>query len=491
MTKSKQITIIGAGIAGMSAASVLASEGYAVTVLEKNDKAGGRINFFKEDGFTFEMGPSWYWMPQVFEDFYQRFGYTTSDFYELKRLDPSYKVVFKNNDALLVPAQMKALEEMFENIEKDSSKGLNRFLNEAAYKYKVGMAEFVWKPGKSIFEFADLRVAKSLFKLQMFSSIAKQIDKIVADERLREILKFPVLFLGATPEDTPALYSLMNYADLRLGTWYPMGGMYNIAEAFYKIALSQGVTFKFNEPVTSFDYNKNTITAVNTATNSYSSSAVLANADYHHVDQKLVKKDLRHYSTNYWNTRKMAPSSLLVFLGVKRKLNNLKHHNLFFDADFRSHAHQIYKDPKWPDDPLFYVCCPSKTDASVAPDDMENLFLLMPLAPDLKDSVTEQEKYIELMIRRVEKHTGENFYDDIIVRKSFSVEDFKTTYNSFKGNAYGLANTLMQTALLKPSLKSKKITNLYYAGQLTTPGPGLPPSIISGQVAAAELIKDQ
>ncbi len=485
----KEVSIIGAGIASLSAAPVLARHGFNVTIFEKNDKAGGRINTFSHEGFHFDMGPSWYWMPEIFEKFYQRFGYKTSDFYQLERLDPSYRVIFNENEVIDIPSSFEKLSSLFESIESGSAKRLRKFIDHAKYKYEVGINEFVWKPSLSLFEFIDFRIFKSLFKLQMFSSVAKEVENIVKDPRLRQILKFPVLFLGATPEDTPALYSLMNYADLKLGTWYPKGGMYQIANAFYKIALDQGVKFNFNEPVEGFKYNNQHIAEITTNKGSYTSDIVLAGSDYHYVDQSLLEPKYRSYDPKYWDSRKMAPSSLLVFLAISRKLDGLEHHNLYFDADFDKHAFQIYKEPDWPDDPLFYVCCPSRSDKTVAPAGMENLFLLMPIAPDLSGDEQVVDNYIHTMITRIEKQLGYSFKKEIAFQKKFSVEDFKAVYNSFKGNAYGLANTLSQTALLKPSLKSKKIDNLFYAGQLTTPGPGLPPSIISGQVAAAQIIK--
>ncbi len=486
----KKVIIVGAGIAGMSASAILAKEGYDVTIIEKNDKPGGRINSFSSDGFTFDMGPSWYWMPDVFESFYKLFGHTASDFYDLVRLDPSYKVVFKNSQEINIPASYTELLDLFESIEPGAAKKLTTFLEHAQYKYEVGMNEFVWKPGRSIFEFLDIRVFKSVFKLQMFSSVAKEVESLFKDDRLRQILKFPVLFLGATPEDTPALYSLMNYADLKLGTWYPKGGMYEIAKAFKRISDELGVTYRFDEPVTDFAYRDDgSISSVKTASGEYKADIIIANADYNHVETSLLKQSLQSYSPKYWNSRKLAPSSLLVYLGVNKKLKNLEHHNLFFDADFKEHAAQIYKKPAWPDNPLFYVCCPSVSDSSVAPLGCENLFLLMPIAPDLSDSTEMNNKYLDMMLKRLEDHIGQSVTPNIVYKKFFSVDSFKEVYNSFKGNAYGLANTLSQTAILKPSLKSKKISNLYFSGQLTTPGPGLPPAIISGQVVAAEIIK--
>ncbi len=484
----KKVVIIGAGIGGLSAASVLAQKGYEVTVLEKNDKPGGRINFFEAEGFTFDMGPSWYWMPEVFDNFYERFGHQRKDFYDLKRLDPSYKVVFKDED-IDMPANYNSLRNLFESRDKGSGKRLDKFLDHAAYKYKVGMEEYVWKPGNSIFEFFDIRVLKSFMKMQMLSSISSAVKKVTKDPQLQSILEFPVLFLGATPEETPALYSLMNYADIKQGTWYPDGGMYKIAEAFYQIALEQGVKFHFSKAVNEVKVTQGNISSVSTSTSEYACDHVICNADYHHMDQQVLPSSYAHYNETYWAKRKLAPSSLLVYLGVDKRVDGLEHHNLFFDADFPQHAIEIYKQPQWPSDPLFYVCCPSRTDSTVAPDGKENLFLLMPIATDLKDDPELHEKYLGVFIERIKYLTGTDISSSISYKRFFSVQDFKVTYNSLRGNAYGLSNTLDQTAILKPSMKSKKISNLLYAGQLTTPGPGLPPSIISGQVAAAELIK--
>ena len=488
--KLKKVSVIGSGIAGLSAAIDLADSNFEVTVHEKNDKPGGRINYFEQDGYRFDMGPSWYWMPEVFDNFYQKHGYKTSDFYDLKRLDPSYKVIFSTDYSVEIPADFNELLDLFESKEPGSAKNLQKFIDEAAYKYKVGMNEFVWKPSHSIFEFASPKILKSAFQLQLFSSISKEINNVVKDPDLRKILEFPVLFLGATPEDTPALYSLMNYADLKLGTWYPMGGMHNISKAFHKIALDKGVKFKFNDSVKGFEYQTNSISAVVSENSIMEADIVVAAADYHHIDRQVLSPQFANYTDSYWDSRKLAPSSLLMFLGVDKKINNLSHHNLFFDTDFKKHAYEIYKEPKWPSDPLFYVCAPSLTDSQVAPPGKENLFILIPIAPDLNDSDTGiYESYFNDVIERIELFTGDRFKDKIELKKFFGVQDFKSVYNSFKGNAYGLANTLFQTAFLKPSLKNKNLTNLYYSGQLTTPGPGLPPSIISGQVVASEIIK--
>jgi phytoene desaturase len=483
----KTVGIIGSGFSGLAAACTLAKEGFKVSVFEKNEGLGGRARKFEEMGFMFDMGPSWYWMPEVFENFFNRFGKSASDYYELIRLDPSYNVIFGENDIVSMPANYNELEALFESIEPGSSISLKKFLDEAEYKYKVGMEEFVWKPGLSIMEFADMRVLKSVFRLQMFTSLASQVEKLFKNEKLRQILKFPVLFLGATPENTPALYSLMNYADLKLGTWYPMGGMHKIIEGFVQLAKELRVEFHTSEPVERIDIINSKATGFTTSKKSYKFDFVVAGADYQHVEQKLLPQKFRTYSANYWDKRTMAPSSLLFYLGLDKKIDGLEHHNLFFDRDFDLHAKEIYTEPAWPTDPLFYVSCPSKTDPSVAPTGAENIFLLMPLAPGIEDSDEMRAKYFDVMCERIKKILGNDIRESIVYKRSFCLTDFVKDYNAFKGNAYGLANTLRQTAILKPRLHHKKISNLYYTGQLTSPGPGMPPSIISGQVVG-ELI---
>lgn len=484
---AKKIVVIGSGFAGLSAACHLASVGYEVTVLEKNATPGGRARIMKTDGFVFDMGPSWYWMPDVFERFFGIFGKKVSDYYDLVRLDPSYTVTFGTDDVMEVPAKLDELYAMFERYEPGSSKNLTRFLEEAAYKYEVGMAEFVHKPSHSIMEFADIRILQSLFKLQMFRSMSGYLRKLFRNEKLIQLLEFPVLFLGATPENTPALYSLMNYADIKLGTWYPMGGMHRIVEAMVSLAKELGVSFYFDQEVKGVKIKGGRAAQVYTNDAVFDCDVLVAGADYHHIEQEVLEPPYRQYSKKYWEKRVMAPSSLLFYLGVGKKLENLRHHNLFFDEDFHAHAVEIYDEPRWPSKPLFYVSVPSVTDASVAPEGMENLFVLIPLAPGLEDSNELREKYYDIVMERLERHTHQNIREHVVYKRSYAHQDFMHDYHAFKGNAYGLANTLLQTAFLKPKLRSKKVGNLFYTGQLTTPGPGVPPSLISGEVVAKEV----
>lgn len=484
------IAVIGSGFSGLSAAAYLSAAGHIVHVFEKNNTAGGRARQFEtENSYLFDMGPSWYWMPEIFENFFNDFGFSAADFYDLKLLDPSFSLVFDNGETMAIPSNYLELRALFDSIEPGSEDRLDRFMEEAEYKYETGMGMLTKMPGISISEFADLKLMKGALRLQIFSSFSSHLRKYFSNSKLISLMEFPVLFLGAMPQDTPALYSLMNYAALKLGTWYPIGGFGKVIDAMKKICETNGVVFHFNSPVEQITTDGNHSDGIIVHGEKILFDAVVASADYHHVENSLLPETYRNYNEGYWRKKTFAPSCLIFYLGISKKIQSIQHHTLFFEHDLLQHSTEIYKDPKWPSKPLFYACCPSKTDDTVAPDGHENLFLLMPIAPGLEDSELLREKYFNIMIERLENHTGQHIEEFIDYKKSYCVNDFIADYNSYKGNAYGLANTLMQTAILKPKIRNKKIKNLFYAGQLTVPGPGVPPSLISGKIAAQQLLK--
>ena len=487
---SKKVIVIGAGFAGLSTASFLAKMGWDVTVIEKHDLPGGRARKFKAEGFTFDMGPSWYWMPDIFERYFNSFGKKVSDYYALKRLDPSYRVYFEK-EGWDIPANYTALQNLLESVEPGAAKALDAFMAEAKFKYDVGVGKLVHNPGLSLTEFLDMDLVKGVFKLDVFQSMKKHVAKFFKHPSIQSLMEFPVLFLGALPEKTPALYSLMNYADIKGGTWYPEFGMYSIVQGMYDLATSLGVQFKLGEEVTSIQVQAGKAVAVHTLKNAtgeqqqYTMDVLIGAGDYHHIETKLLASAYQSYSAAYWDSRVMAPSSLLYYVGLNKKIEGVLHHQLFFDTDFGLHGQEIYSDPKWPTRPLFYASVPSVTDPTVAPEGCENLFLLIPIAAGLEGDTEEiRDQYFEMIIQRFEERIGQSIRSSIVYKRSYAVKEFKEDYHSFRGNAYGLANTLLQTANLKPSCKSKKVNNLYYTGQLTVPGPGVPPSLISGEVVA-------
>ncbi len=485
----RSVTIIGAGFAGLSAAAFMAKAGWEVSVIEKGETAGGRARQLKATGFTFDMGPSWYWMPDVFERFFEQFGKKVEDYYKLNRLDPSYRVYWID-DAIDIPANYDAFKELFESIEKGSAVQLDKYMAEAAHKYRIGMQQLVYKPGQSVTEFLDWELIKNVFRLDVFTSIKKHIAKYFKHPKLRQLMEFPVLFLGALPQNTPALYSLMNFADIKGGTWYPHGGMYSIVKAMQSLAQELGVQFYFGEEAKEIIIEKGSAKKIITSKGEHKADVVVSGADYHFTETVLLQKEHRTYSEAYWNKKVLAPSCLIYYVGLNKKLKNVLHHSLFFDVPFERHAEEIYTDPKWPSEPLFYLSVVSKTDENAAPEGCENLFILIPVAAGLQgDTEALRERYFEQVVKRIEERSGNTISNAIIYKRTYSVRDFVQDYNSFKGNAYGLANTISQTANLKPSCQSKKVRNLFYTGQFTVPGPGVPPSLISGEVVSKQVLK--
>ncbi|WP_121064161.1 phytoene desaturase family protein [Maribacter vaceletii] len=484
----KTIHIIGSGFSSLSASCYLAQAGYRVIVLEKNSTIGGRARQLKKEGFTFDIGPTWYWMPDVFEKFFSDFKKNPSEYYHLNKLDPAYQVYFAKEDSKIVSGNLEEIHSMFEAEEKGSSKHLREFLTSARNNYNTAIKDLVYKPGESITELITPVTIKRAN--QFFSTIRKTIRKNIKNEKLIKILEFPVLFLGAKPSNTPTFYNFMNYADFGLGTWHPDGGMYTVVNGMVTLAKSLGVEFITEANVEQIKVRANNKVEGLIVNGEFKKSdIILSGADYHHTETLLPEKN-RQYSEKYWSNKTFAPSALLFYVGLSKPVKNVSHHTLFFDCDFEVHAESIYDIPKWPENPLFYVSFPSKTDVSVAPEGKEAATFLIPLAPGIKDTNEIRETYFKKIIERLEKVTNQTIKENIIFKESFCVNDFKEEYNSYQGNAYGLANTLMQTAFLRPKIKSKKVKNLFFTGQLTVPGPGVPPALISGKIAADLILKN-
>lgn len=483
----KKITIIGSGFSALAASCYLAKSGHQVEVFEKNATIGGRARQLKIEGFTFDMGPSWYWMPDVFDRFFADFGKKTTDYYELIKLSPAYRVYYGVDDFITIADNLPDIIFAFEEIEKGSGKILNDFMAEAKSNYDIAIKDLVYRPGVSPLELVTLETAKKVG--QFFSNISKDVRKKFKNERLIQIMEFPVLFLGAKPSDTPSFYSFMNYADFGLGTWHPKTGMFDVVRAMESLARELGVTFHTNSNIEKIIVENKVAKALVVNGETIESDLILSGADYHHTET-LLDQEHRAYSEKYWDSRVFAPSSLLFYVGFDRKIENISHHALFFDVDFYQHAKDIYDEPQWPKEPLFYANFPSITDKTAAPEGMESGFFLVPLAPGINDTEALREEYFEKIIDRFESLTQQSVKNNIIFKQSFCKNDFVSEYNSYKGNAYGMANTLLQTAFLRPKLKSKKVKNLFFTGQLTVPGPGVPPALISGKLVS-DLINKQ
>tara|TARA_R110000823_G_scaffold76006_2_gene173746 strand:+ start:1391 stop:2854 length:1464 start_codon:yes stop_codon:yes gene_type:complete len=483
----KRVIIIGSGFASLSASCYLAKQGYDVSIYEKNKTVGGRARQFVRDGFTFDMGPSWYWMPDIFQSFFNDFGKQTSDYYQLDKLDPAYNIFF-SDDVITIGDSMDKICEEFERIEKGSAEPLRKFIKKAQDNYEIAIHKIVLRPGLSPLELVSKDTIVRLD--QFFKSTSDEVRKRFKNAKLISTLEFPVLFLGAKPNKTPSFYSFMNFADFGLGTWHPKGGMYQVIRAMELLALELGVKIYTDKAVTKIEVAQGKATGIKVNGNTIKADVVLSGADYHHSETLLDPK-FRQYSEAYWAKKTFAPSSLLFYVGFDKKLKNVSHHNLFFDTSFEQHAKEIYDDPKWPEAPLFYANFPSLTDSSMAPEGCETGFFLIPIAPDLEDTQHLRNKYFDIILDRFQKLTDQKVEKSILFKEDFCVNDFIDQYNSYKGNAYGMANTLLQTAFLRPKLHSKKVGNLFFTGQLTVPGPGVPPALISGKLVSELIVKHQ
>ena len=482
---SKSIAVIGSGFSSLAAACYLAKNGKKVQLFEKNDSIGGRARRFKVQGFTFDMGPSWYWMPDVFERFFADFDKKPSDYYELDKLDPGYQVIFEGGETIEIGDNLDKIYRIFDQEEENGAKKLKKFIDNARKNYDIAIKDLVYNPGVSPLELVTLKTVTKLG--EFFSTVDKDVEKVFKNEKLKRILKFPVLFLGAKPSETPSFYNFMNYADFGLGTWHPKGGFHEVIAAIADLAKSLGVELHTSANIEKINVENHTAKSLKVNGETKIFDTILSGADYHHTETLLDEKD-RQYSESFWDKKVFAPSSLLFYIGFDKKLENVKHHNLFFDVDFEAHAEDIYTTPQWPKDPLFYANFTSITDPGTAPEGHENGFFLIPIAPGIEDTEELREDYFNKIMTRFETLTNQSVRKNIIFKKSYCVNDFVEDYNSYKGNAYGMANTLLQTAFLRPKLKSKKVKNLFFTGQLTVPGPGVPPALISGKLVS-ELIE--
>tara|TARA_R110002050_G_scaffold204327_1_gene339602 strand:- start:88937 stop:90394 length:1458 start_codon:yes stop_codon:yes gene_type:complete len=478
----KKAIIIGSGFSSLSAACYMAQNGFQVEIHEKNNQLGGRARQYVRDGFKFDMGPTWYWMPDVFEKFFSDFGKSPSDYYSLEKLGPAYRVYFGQDDCIDISNEPSEIIQRFETEEKGAGLALEKFISKAKSNYEIAIQDLVYKPGLSPLELVTPKTVTEL--AQFATTITGMVRKNFKSPKLRQILEFPVLFLGAKPSKTPAFYSFMNYADFGLGTWYPKGGMRSVVDGIIQLAEELGVKFVTNSNISQINVNENQeVESVTVNDYIVYADIVISGADYQH-SESLLESRFQRYSQSYWQKRVMAPSSLLFYVGFDKKLKNVLHHSLFFDVPFDAHAVEIYDDPKWPTNPLFYASFPSITDDTVAPNGKEAAIFLIPLATDLEDTEELRNKYFDIIINRLEEITKQSVRSNVMFKESYCVNDFKEDYNSYKGNAYGMANTLTQTAFLRPKLKSNKVKNLFFTGQLTVPGPGVPPALISGKLVS-------
>ncbi len=482
---SKKAVVVGAGVGGLASAALLAKDGWQVTVLEKNDAPGGRARLWLEKGFQFDMGPSWYLMPEVFEHYFTLFGKKREQYYDLKELNPYYRVYFSPEEKVDITSDREQVLRVFEGFEKGGAARLEKYLERARCKYEVAMKEFLYKDYGSVFDFLNARLLVEGSRLNVFGRLDRSVGRYFKDRRARQILEYAMVFLGTNPKQAPALYSIMSHVDLNLGVHYPMGGLAGVAAAVGRLAEEQGATMLLDQEVREIVVAEGRAKRVVTATDAFEADAVLVNADYAYTETHLLEPSYRSLPAGYWERRVLAPSMFILYLGLSKRLEGLVHHNLYFAADWDRHFASIFDSPAWPQQPCFYASCIAKTDPGMAPPGQENLFLLVPVAAGLDDNEDQRRRYADHVIGHLERISGEEICSSIVVHRTFSQRDFASEYNAYRGTALGLAHTLNQTAFFRPRFRSKKVDNLYYAGQYTHPGVGVPMVIIASQVVTS------
>lgn len=486
----KQALVIGGGFAGMASAAKLSKQGMEVTLLERHDRLGGRGRSWEKNGYTFDMGPSWYLMPEVFEQFFEDLGKNREEYYSLKKLAPYYRVFFEGEGTVDIGPDRDGINKVFDDLEENGSEKLKKYLGKASYKYKVAIEEFLYREYRSIFQFINPRLVLQGSRLGVFGDLHSHVKKYFTDHRAQKILEYAMVFLGNSPSNAPALYSIMSHVDLVQGVYFPHGGMNKMVEGMHSLLEDLGVKIKLNTDVTGITYSNGMATGVETNTGNLPADVVLATGDYYQIEQKLLDQKVRNYSPKYWNKAVVAPSMFIMYLGVSKKLTGLKHHNLFFAKEWNNHFDEIFKHPEWPDNPSYYVSVTSDDDDSMSPEGKENVFVLVPVAPGLSADEQFRKQYGDKIIRHLENLCGEKFRDSIEVQRYYSGEEFTEDYGALKGTALGLAHTLGQTAVFRPSMRNKHLKNMFYAGQYTHPGVGVPMTLIAADIVSKAIGKE-
>lgn len=484
----QSVVVIGSGFGGLSTACYLADAGADVTVVEKNGGLGGRASRLEAEGFRFDMGPSWYLMPDVFERFFGDFGRSPDDYYATERLDPHYRIFFKDGDEIDVSPDLEETKETFEEYESGAGEALEEYLEKSELNYEVGMEQFVYEDRPRFRDWADLDVLRNARGLSLVGSMQDHVEEYFEDPKLQQVMQYTLVFLGGSPTNTPALYNLMSHVDFNLGVHYPEGGMGGVVGGIAELGSELGVSYRTDQPVTAIEGRAGGFKVE--ARDTFLPDLVVSDADYAHTELDLLPPEKRGYSEKYWDSRTYAPSAFLLYLGVEGDVEELAHHTLVLPTDWEEHFEKIFEEPEWPDDPAYYLCVPSKTDDTVAPDGCSNLFALVPVAPGLDDRPVIRESYRDLVLRDIAEHTGVDLKDRIVFEEVFTVDDFADRYNSMRGTALGLAHTLDQTAVFRPPHRSKAVDGLYFTGSYTTPGIGVPMCLISGQLTAEAVAAD-
>ena len=486
---NKKIVIIGGGFGGLSTACFLGEKGFEVELIEKNESLGGRASVLEEEGYRFDMGPSWYLMPDIFERFFNKFEREPEDYYSLTRLDPNYSIFFKDGDRMDVPADPEEAADLFETYEEGAGDAFMSYLEKSEETYEIGMNEFVLKDRNNFRDYISLDVLRNARGISLIKKMQDHVEEYFDNPKLQQVMQYTLVFLGGSPKNTPALYNLMSHVDFNMGVYYPEGGIYSVIEGMKELAEEKGVKFSTGEEVRNID-RKDGKNIVETDDRKIECDAVVSNADYAFTETELLPEKYTTYDEDYWDSKTYAPSAFLIYLGVDGELENLDHHNLVLPEDWNEHFDKIFDDPNVPENPAYYVCNPSETDESVAPEGKSAMFILVPIAAQLQLDDEKRDKFRELVMEDLRENADTDLEGRIEYEKIFAGEEFREKYNSYNGTALGIAHTLRQTSVFRPKQRSKKMENLYYTGQYTNPGIGMPMCLISGEHAAEKVEED-
>jgi phytoene desaturase len=483
------IKVIGSGFGGLSAAALLAKANHDVQVFEKNEMVGGRASYHQDKGFTFDMGPSWYLMPDVFERFYADCGKRPQDLFQLKRLDPSYRIYFEGGRMVDIHADLERNFHLFDELEPDGASKLQSYLDSAKQIYELAIRDLLYRDYRRFTDLLDPKLMSQGRKVPIFKSLESFVNQHFQSDEARKIVEYSIGFLGGSPANTPAFYHIMSHIDFNLGVWYPEGGMRKVASSLAEMAEGFGAEIRLDEEVERINVDKRWVEGITTAKDTYRANAVVVNADYAHAEMRMLKPEHRTYDQRYWEKRTLAPSAFVAYVGVDTQYKELAHHTLFLEKDWSEGFDVIFDPTKaaWPQNPSYYVNVPSRTDTTAAPKGCDTLFILVPLAPDIEDSEALRDKFYLKILRRLEKTIGEDIIGHVVTKRIFCLTDFARRYNAFKGTALGLTHTMRQTALFRPAHRSKKVENLFYTGQYCHPGIGVPMTLISSTIVADEV----
>jgi phytoene desaturase len=488
----KKAVVIGAGVGGLALANILAKTGWKVSVYDRLPQAGGRMGELRAKGFMFDTGPSWYLMPEVFQHYFELLGEDVSAHLDLIKLSPAYKVFYDYHKPITVTGSLKKDERTFDAIEAGAGQKLRDYVRTAERNYRAAMEHFLYNPFTRAGSLANRRVVAQLPALsqQLIRPLHSHVARYVRAQPLQQILEYPMVFLGASPWNAPALYHLMSFLDFKQGVYYPRGGMYRVVEALQRVGEKLGVAYHFNATATKIEVAGGRATAVQFGKKQVAADLVVSGADLHFTETALLPESARTYPQKYWKKRVAGPSALLLYLGIKGELPQLQHHNLFFVKDWKQNFADIFERKAWPENASIYVCKPSATDKSVAPKGHENVFVLVPLPADINHP-EQLEAAADRYLTQLEKMANIPDLRERIVYKSMrGPADFAEMYNSWNGTALGMAHLLKQSAFWRPGARSKKVQNLLYVGGGVQPGIGVPMCLISAEVAYKQLVGD-